>query len=216
MPAHTLETAMRSLRPIRRLLLAVLAGAGAACSDSGAPNGDNSKPPSELNVIHVAPSSTPLFNASASFYAKRGEDREVRIFFQDASGGEGEEYLRLRVDAGSLLATPDGTPILPGDSVLIQVSVVDPAEMLFDLQPTGLKFNPAVPARLTIHYDHAGGDLNDDGVSDGLDTSIESTLAIWRQETLADPFVRLTSVLTIQTAEAEAELTGFSRYALAY
>jgi len=216
MPAHTLETAMRSLRPIRCLLLAVLAGAGASCSDSGAPSGDNSKPPSELNVIHVAPSSTPLFNSSASFYAKRGEDREVRIFFQDASGGEGEEYLRLRVDAASLLATPDGTPILPGDSVLIQVSVVDPAEMLFDLQPTGLKFNPAVPARLTIHYDHAGGDLNDDGVSDGLDTSIESTLAIWRQETLADPFVRLTSVLTIQTAEAEAELTGFSRYALAY
>jgi len=216
MPAHTLETAMRSVHPTRCLLLAVLAAAGASCSDSVAPNGDNSKPPSELNVIHVAPSSTPLFNPSVSFYAKRGEDREVQIFFQDASGGEGEEYLRLRVDAGSLLALPNGIPILPGDSVLIQVSVVDPAEMLFDLQPTGLKFNPAAPARLKIHYDHADGDLNDDGVSDGRDTSIESTLAIWRQETLTDPFVRLTSVLSIGTDEAEAELTGFSRYALAY
>ena len=71
------------------------------------------------------------------------------------------------MDAGSLLALPDGTPILPGDSVLIQVSVVDPTEMLFDLEPTGLKFNPAAPARLKIHYDHAGGDLNDDGVADG-------------------------------------------------
>ena len=216
MPAPTLEPAMRSEHPIRRLLLAVLAGAAAACSDSGAPNGDNSKPPSELNVIHVAPSSTPLFNPSASFYAKRGEDRELQIFFQDGSGGEGEEYLRLGVDAGSLLATPDGTPILPGDSVLIHVSVVDPAVMLFDLQPTGLKFNPATPARLKIHYDHADGDLNHDGVADGRDTSIEGTLAIWRQETLADPFVRLTSVLTIETDEADAELTGFSRYALAY
>jgi hypothetical protein len=216
MPAHTLETAMRTLHPVRCLLLAVLAGVGASCSDSGEPNGDNSKPPSDLNVIHVAPTSTPLFNSSASFYAKRGEDREVRIFFQDETGGEGEEYLRLRVDAGSLLAQADGTPFLPGDSVLIQVSVVNPTEMLFDLQPTGLKFNPAAPARLKIHYDHAGGDLNDDGVSDGQDTSIERTLAIWRQETLADPFVRLTSVLTIEIDEAEAELTGFSRYALAY
>jgi hypothetical protein len=216
MPAHTLETAMRSVHPVRRLLLAVLAGAGASCSDSGAPNGDNTKPPSDLNVVHVAPSSTSLLNSSASFYAKRGEDREVQIFFQDQTGGEGEEYLRLRVDAGSLLALPNGLPILPGDSVLIQVSVVDPTEMLFDLEPTGLKFNPAAPARLTIHYDHAGGDLNDDGVSDGQDISIERTLGIWRQETLTDPFVRLTSVLTIETDEAEAELTGFSRYALAY
>jgi hypothetical protein len=214
MPAHTLETAMRSVHPVRCLLLVVLAGA-AACSDSGEPNVDT-KPPSELSVVHVAPSSTPLFNASATFYAKRGEDREVRIFFQDDSGGEGEEYLRLRVDAGSLLALPDGTPILPGDSVQIHVTVVDPTEMLFDLQPTGLKFSPAAPARLKIHYDHADGDLNDDGVADGLDTSIESTLAIWRQESLTDPFVRLTSVLTIETDEAEAELTGFSRYALAY
>jgi hypothetical protein len=216
MPAHTLETAMRNAHPLRCLLLAVLAGAGASCSDSGAPSGDNTKPPSELNVVHVAPSSTPLFNSSASFYAKRGEDREVRIFFQDETGGEGEEYLRLRVDAGSLLARPNGTPILPGDSVLIQVSVVDPAEMLFDLQPTGLTFNPAAPARLKIRYDHAAGDLNDDGVADGRDTSIENTLAIWRQESLTDPFVRLTSVLTIEIDEAEAELTGFSRYALAY
>ena len=88
--------------------------------------------------------------------------------------------------------------------------------MLFDLQPTGLQFNPAEPARLKIHYDHADGDLNDDGVSDARDDSIERTLAIWRQERLTDPFVRLTSVLTVETDEAEAELTGFSRYALAY
>ena len=47
----------------------------------------------------MAPASTPLFNSSVSFYAKKGEDREGRIFFQDASGRQGEEYLRLRVDA---------------------------------------------------------------------------------------------------------------------
>ena len=57
---------------------------------------------------------------------QRGEDRETQIFFQDESGGQGDEYLRLQVDANSLLAAPDGSPILPGDSVLIQVCVVDP------------------------------------------------------------------------------------------
>ena len=206
---------MRSVSVLRFLLLGALALGGASCSDSSAPD-DDTKQPSELNVVHVAPSSTPLLNSSVSFYAKRGEDREAQIFFQDETGGQGEEYLRLRVDAGSLLARPDGTPILLGDSVLIQVSVVDPTEMLFQLEPSGLTFNPLTPARLKIHYDHANGDLNDDGVSDGRDESIENTLSIWRQETLADPFVRLISVLTIETDEAEAELTSFSRYALAY
>jgi hypothetical protein len=205
---------MRSVHPSRCLLPALLAGA-AACSDSGEPNGDT-RPPSELNVVRVAPSSTPLFNATARLYAKRGEDREVQIFFQDVSGGQGDEFVRLQVDAASLLAAPNGSPVLPGDSVLIQVSVVDPAEMLVDLEPTGLKFNPVVPARLTIHYDHAGGDLNNDGVSDGRDGSIERTLSIWREESLTDPFVRLNTVLTIDTHEAEAELTSLSRYAIAY
>jgi hypothetical protein len=213
-----LEIAMHSLNALRILLLAAWAGAAVSCSDSGSPpdDGGTSKPPSDLSVIHVAPSSTPLFNTTVSFYAKRGENREGSISFQDAGGGEGEEYVRLRIDANTLLALPNGDAIPPGDSVLITLTVVDPTEMLFDLQPTGLKFNPADPAELKIHYDHANGDLNDDGVSNGLDDALERTLAIWRQENPGDPFVRLVSVLTIETDEANAELTGFSRYALAY
>ena len=206
---------MYTARGFRCLLLAALLGAVGSCSDGNGPT-DGIKPPSELNVIHVAPTSTPLFNPSASFYAKRGEDREVRIFFQDEVGGQGEEYLRLRVNAPSLLALPDGTPILEGDSVLIHVNVVDPSEMLFELTPSGLRFNPLEPAELKIHYDHANGDLNDDGSVDGEDDSLESTLSIWRQEQPGDPFVRLTSVLSVELDEAQADLTGFSRYALAY
>jgi hypothetical protein len=206
---------MRTVRALRCLLLAALAGAAGSCSDSSGP-GVDSKPEGELSVVHVASSSAPLFNPVDSFYAKRGEDREVRIFFQDGAGGAGEEYFRLRVDAPTLLTLPDGTPILPGDSVLIHVRVVDQTEMLFELQPSGLKFNPLAPARLTIHYDQAGGDLNDDGIVNGVDTAIEGTLSIWRQENPGDPFVRLSSVLSLDLDEAEAELTGFSRYALAY
>ena len=209
------EMVMRTVRAIRCLLLAALAGAAGSCSDSSGP-GNDTKPEGELSVVHVAPTSAPLFNPVDSFYAKRGEDREVRIYFQDGAGGAGEEYLRLRVDALTLLALPDGTPVLPGDSVLIHVRVVDQSQMLFELQPSGLKFSPLTPARLTIHYDHAGGDLNGDGSVDALDTAIEGTLAIWRQENPGDPFVRLNSVLTLDLDEAEADLTSFSRYALAY
>jgi hypothetical protein len=207
---------MRSAPVLRFLLLAVCAGAAASCSDSSSPSDGGSKPPSELNVVHVSPASTPLFSTTVSFYAKRGENSEGSISFQDANGAEGEEFVRLRIDANTLLALPDTTPILPGDSVLITLTVVDPTEMLFDLQPTGLQFSPADPAELKIHYDHADGDINDDGVSNALDDTLERTLAIWRQEKPGDPFVRLTSVLTIETDEATAELTGFSRYALAY
>jgi hypothetical protein len=209
------EIAMRCARTLQCLLLAAIATGAGSCSDSSGPSG-GTKPPADLNVVHVAANSTPLFNPSDSFYAVRGEDKELRIYFQDDQGGQGEEYLRLRIDAPTLLALPDGTPVAVGDSVLIHVRVVDPAEMLFELQPSGLMFNPAVPAELKIRYDHANGDFNDDGVSDSEDTVIESTLAIWRQENPGDPFVRLSSVLTSDLAEAEAKLTGFSRYALAY
>jgi hypothetical protein len=211
---------MHTVRTLRGLLLALVAGATLSCSDSSGParnggDGDD-RPAGELNVVPVAAGSTPLFHASESFYAKRGEDREVRLFFQDETGGQGEEYLRLRVRAGSLLALSDGTPIQEGDSVLITVSVVDPAQMLFELEPSGLTFAPADPAELKIHYSHADGDFNDDGTSNSLDDAIEATLAIWRQEQPGDPFVRLSTLLELELDEVNADLTGFSRYALAY
>jgi hypothetical protein len=208
---------MLSIRRIRQLALAALAGVAAACSsDTSSPTPDDNRPQDALNVVHVSASSTPLFNPVDSFYAKRGENREVRIYFQDAGGGQGEEYLRLRVDANSLRALPDGTPIADGDSVLIHVGVTDPSQMLFEFQPSGLQFDPADPAELKIHYDHADGDINDDGKSDSTDVELEQTLAIWRQENPGDPFVRLNSLLTLELDEADADITGFTRYALAY
>jgi hypothetical protein len=199
-----------------RNLLFIVPVALLACSDSGGPEDGTTKPPSELKILRLSDASLPLFNSEESFYAVRGEDREARIFFQDESGGQGEEYLRLRVDAQSLQAYPDGTPFAEDDSVLITVRVVDPAELLFELEPSGLQFNPSEPARLKIHYDHADDDLNDDGDVDESDDDLEQTLSIWRQESPGDPFVRLGTVLDQDLEEVEAELEGFSRYALAY
>lgn len=210
---------MRTTVFLPRFVLAAAAVVSLSCSDSGGPGdtgGGDTRPPTELNVLHLDSSSPPLLNPVDSFYAKRGENREVRIFFADIEGGQGEEYLRLRVDAQSLLARPDGTPFAEGDSILIHVSVVDPAELLFEMQPSGLAFSPDSPARLTIHFDHCGDDFNRDGHVDGKDDSIETTLSIWRQETLTDPFIKIGSAMVQDQREIEADLQGFSRYALAY
>jgi hypothetical protein len=194
---------------------AVLLAGTTACSDSAGP-GDTTRPPLELNVVRLAPTSPPLFNAADSFYAVQGEDREVRLSFQDVIGGEGEEFLRLRVRPGSLLARPDGSPILPGDSVLITVRIVDPTKILFEMEPSGLTFSAAEPAELKIHYDHGDHDFNEDGTVNILDDDIKAQLAIWRQESLTDLFVKLGSVNVEDLEEINADILGFTRYAIAY
>ena len=201
----------------RTFVLAVAAVllAATACSDSTTP-GDNTRPPEDLNFARLASTSLPLFNAEESFYAKKGEDRELRIFFQDLSGGQGEEFLRLRVRDESLLSRPDGTPFAAGDSVLITVRVVDVTKILFEMEPSGLSFNPALPAELKIHYSHADHDFNEDGGTNAEDDQIKSQLGIWRQATLTDPFIRLGSVNVEGTEEINADILGFSRYAIAY
>jgi hypothetical protein len=207
---------MRITRFLPRFALAALVVTSVSCSDSNGPAGGDTKDPTELTIVRLSATSPLLFNPVDSFYAKRGEDREVRIFFADIAGRAGEEYLRLRVDAPSLLARPDGTLFQEGDSILIHVAVVDPLQLLFEMQPSGLRFSSAAPARLTIHYDHADNDFNQDGRVDQEDDAIETTLGIWRQEKLGDPFVRLGSAVFKDLKEIEADLNGFSRYALAY
>lgn len=200
-----------------RLLVAALAAAVLSCSDSGEPSGnDQSKPPSELTILRLSEGSPLLFNPVVSFYAVRGQNREARVYFENGQGREGDEYLRLRLDAATLVAHPDGTKFADGDSVLITIRVVDPVQTLFELAPSGLQLNPQEPAELRIRYQRADGDLNDDGRVDVEDVALEGSLAIWRQEKLGDPFVRLGTILLDDLDEAQAALVGFSRYALAY
>jgi hypothetical protein len=200
----------------RRLLAAVMASA-LACSSQSEPAGDDSsKPASELTIVRLSEDSQSLFNPVVSFYAVRGQNSEARIFFDDGQGRAGDEYLRLRIDAGSLVAYPDGTQFADGDSVLITVQVVDPAQTLFELKPSGLQFSAGAPAQLEIRYQRGNGDLNGDGKVDVTDVDLEQSLAIWRQERPGDPYVRLATILRADLDEVKATLEGFSRYALAY
>ena len=92
----------------------------------------------------------------------------------------------------------------------------DAMPMMFQIEPSGLKFNPANPAELRISYAATGGDLDNDGDHDSADDSLEARLAIWRQETPGTPFQRLSSLISTSDHDVRANLTGFSRYAVSY
>lgn len=212
---HLVEALTRSRASLAAIALALALG----CSSDDMPQPDSpgsEKPPAELTVARLADTAPPLEESSVSFWAVKGQQAEQKLYFQDSGGGRGEEYLSLKLDDESLLSRPDGSAIAEGDSVLITITVEDPALLLFELQPTGLKFSPGDPAELKIRYAHADDDLNEDGDVDEEDDHLETILGIWRQEQPGDPFVRLGSVKVEGQEELEAELTGFSRYAIAY
>lgn len=197
-------------------LLLVAQGCGDSGSDPTPDPPGTEKPPTELNILRIAATAPPLETTAVSFWAVKGQGREGKIYFQDDQGQRGEEYARLKIDSGSLRARPDGSLFADGDSVLVTMTVIDPTQILFEMAPAGLQFNSTAPARLTLKYDEADDDFDGDGERDDDDDDIEQTLGIWRQATPADPFVRLGSVRFDDLEEIEADLTGFSRYAIAY
>ncbi|HEX9167103.1 MAG TPA: hypothetical protein VF862_14415 [Gemmatimonadales bacterium] len=197
----------------RLLAAAVILGAGSCADDSLGPT---EKPPAELNILRLPANHAPFEATSVSFWARVNQSREGRIYLLDAEGKRGEEFARLKIDSGSLLARPDGTSFGAGDSVLITMTVVDPPRVLVELQPAGLRFRSDKPAELKLDYGEADDDFDDDGDVDVDDERTEQLLAIWRQEKAGSPFVKLGSVKFEDLEEIEAKLVSFSRYAIAY
>ena len=201
---------------------AALAAAVGGCSDSSAPDPSVPSAPgdvkisTDLGIVRRSPAINGFVDTVVTFYAVRGQEREGKIFFLAPDGGIGEEFVRLKVGAATLLARPDGTPVAQGDSVLITMRVVDPALLLVEFQPSGLQFNPNEPAELEMKFGEADDDLNGDGMHDSEDEALVSSLGIWRQELPGLPFVRLDSSLFTSLTSCDAKITGFTRYALAY
>jgi hypothetical protein len=189
------------------------------CSSDDVPSPDSPgsvRPPEELTVVRLAATAPPLEASAVSFWAIKGQGAEQKLYFLNEEGGRGEEYLSLKLEDASLRLRPDGSAFAEGDSVLITITVEDPALLLFALEPSGLKFSATKPAELKIRYAQADDDLNEDGEIDDEDDHIETILGIWRQEQPNLPFVRLGSVKVEGEEELEADLEGFSRYAIAY
>jgi hypothetical protein len=202
------------MRPSSRLLALILLSALPACASDS--TGPVERPEDALTILKFSGSAPPFEAPVVTFYARTDENREGRIYFLDAEGRRGEEFARLRVDAGSLRARPNGAPFAARDSILVTLRVVDPLRLLIELEPAGLAFWPTRPAELKLDYDFADPDFNGDGVVDARDRAVESTFAIWRQAAAGRPFVRLGTIVVEDRNEVEAELTGFSRYAIAY
>ena len=190
-------------------LLALVASCGA---DTTAPQ---QKPTSELHFIAFASNAPAIRDTVASFYAKRGENREIRLRYAPVSG-ESEEFLRFEVDAQALAFRPDGSAFAQGDSILITVRLTDLRHLKFDFQPAGLRFSADHPARLRVEFAHCDRDLNGDGVLDPQDQQLLLTAGIWRQEATTDPWERLAGSLHLDIDEVEASILGFTGYAFAY
>lgn len=174
------------------------------------------RPPSGLTIVQLAANHPAFFNTEATIWAKLGRDSEAIIYFEDAGGGQGESFAKFRVRPQSLRAFPDGRLFSATDSVLITLRIPDPATALVELLPSGLQFQPSQPAELKFEFVHGDRDLNDDGVVNGQDAALEQLFAIWRQEILNGPFIKLATVKVESTRELKADILGFSRFAIAY
>lgn len=207
---------MRILSPL--FPAALLVAGVLACSESNGGD-DNTLPPGRLNFLRLAPTAPALCADSIGFWAYKGIGVDTALVFPEVGStcaGSTEDFVRFKLDQASLKAYPDGSPIQVGDSVFISIVWVGNDSILFHLEPTGLQFDPAQPAKLKIEYGEAGTDLDDDGDTDAEDDAIETQLDIWRQPTLLDNYTRVGTAQFEDGDEIEADLNGFSRYAIAY
>ncbi len=203
---------MSSTRWISLLALAVTA---LACSDS---TGPVTRPDDALHFVTAAPGAPVIANPVVTFWAHNDRDNEARISYLITSGGEteDEDLLDFRIPAGSLARYPDGTPFGAQDSVLITITVIDAQHLVTAFSPAGLAFSTSTPARLRYHLGETDDDLNDDGAVDGTDAELETQLRIWRQEAVGEPWAQLSSHVELSLDEIEADITGFTNYAVAY
>jgi hypothetical protein len=199
---------------IRRVIVPVCVALLLGCSDNAGPTG---VPNAQLHIIKESPTAPPLAASQASFWAKVGESRELRLGYKGLTPTDtGEELLRFEVAGDALFRKPDGTAFQAGDSILITITIVDTTRFLFRFDPSGLQFNPAQPARLKVYYYQANHDFNGDGVIDSADTNIEHQLDVWRRESVSAPWFPNGSVKFEQLEEIDANIQSFTEYAIAW
>lgn len=151
----------------------------------------------------------------ATFWARRAVSTGVEIRYL-AGDGTWQPYLRLTVPGGALKLRPDGSRIGDGDSVLITMAL-DPMQLVVQLEPTGLVFDPASPAQLDVWYAGADPDLDGSGAVDAADVYIESrALGVWMQARPDSPWSALGSEHWLDRKLFTANLSHFSGYAVSH
>lgn len=195
-------------------------GVLASCNAEGAVAVDENldvRAAANMHFLRPALNAPPLSNPTVSFYARRGEDREVFMYYRPKPGtSDSTLFMRFKVPGASLARRPDGTAIQMGDSVRITIQVSDPARLILDFQPSGLRFSDNTPAELKIDFQEANDDLDGDGDVDAEDDAHERKLSIWRQEAPGLPWTRLSSFVDFTSEKVEAKLIGFTGYAISF
>lgn len=200
-----------------RLLMAAALVVAAACNDSTAPADSTSRPPTDLRLLSVPAGAPPLVTTQVSFYAVKGKTAGADIWYHAASGRtDSLKFLEFRMGAGSLDKRPDGSAIASGDSVLITLTVADPTHFLLDFQPSGLMFSATDQPTLKVSFAACGADLNYDGKVDAADQAIMDALSFWRQEAPFQPWFKVGSTVNQTVREVDAQLSGFTGYAIEF
>ena len=199
--------------------IVLLAGAcaGDPAAMGGLGSGDPTAAESTLRFLRPAGSAPPLAERSVSFWAVRGQRRELRLMYRPAQGQpDSVEFARFRVDDRSLVNDVSGQPLPMGDSIRITLTVADTLRLITEFEPSGLRFNPARPARLWLKFGEADPDLDGDGLVTAADTTLLLGMSIWRQEAGANDWTWLPSSIDTSTQEVEADIAGFTRFAVSY
>jgi len=187
--------------PLAALVLIALA---AGCSSATGPGGT---PATTLHFLRAASDAPPLADTSVTFWAYRSRETEATIWYRPRSGeSDSTEFVDFTV--------PDHS--ITQDSVQITITVVDPANLVVQFEPAGLKFSATNPAQLSLNYSEADSDINDDGSVDSTDTALKATLGVWRQETAGGLWFPVPSTSIEISDDIEAQIYGFTRYAIAY
>lgn len=212
---------MKGYRMLRQRLLPMLLAAMAlpllSCTDSTVPSNSDTRDPTDLRLLTTPYGTPPLARTSVSFYAVQGKATSAQIWYHARPGRtDSTTFLEFHVGAGSLATRPDGSTIAAGDSVLITVTVTDQSHFLVDFQPSGLKFAAADQPTLRISFAACGDDLNYDGVVDAKDQAIMDALSFWRQESPFQPWKRVSSTVVQTTKDVNAQLGGFTGYAVEF
>ncbi len=201
---------------MRRMTVIAMSGAVLllGCGDNTGPAG---VPDAQLTIVRQDTLAPPLLTTQASLWAKVGDGREVRLYYQGATPSDtGQEYLRFEVPGDGLYRKPDGAAFLPGDSILITVTVLDPTRFHYRFEPSGLRFSPDHPARLKIRYFDGQHDFNGDGVQNSEDVRIEGILDLWERSGPGALWFRLGAVKFEELDELDANILSFTEHAVAW
>ncbi len=206
---------MRSQRRSIPLLLALALAAAIPACDGSLSGPGKQVSEDELVFARATPGAPPLERYQVSFWAVAGEGREVEIDYAAVGRYDGDECLEFKVPGNALLFHPDGRRVQRGDSVLITIRVVDPILFNFEFSPSGLRFDPEHPAEMRVFSKWVDRDVNGDGRVDDEDEELDENFAIWKQEAPGQDWFRIGTVRRKDVDEFRAEITGFTKYALA-